>query len=239
MEESNQKEMRQQNLIKELTSENEQLYQQFNHQMIRNHQMLKRINDQQQIINDLHIRIEELNLINNNLLRVTDHVRAGYDNRNTATSLLRSQQGEIADDNELKGIELEELYQKWKSYPGQEAKNAPNLRKQILMLALLYSNKSLKASDLFYKSGIGAVTGARYVATLKKYGLIQYTGARKKGHYIITPKGKDFIELKTLHDTADTSDKFSTLNPNTLYEGIPLNEEIKIPTTNTLDHFDL
>jgi hypothetical protein len=32
------------------------------------------------------------------------------------------------------------------------------------------------------------------VAALKKFGLINYIGARKKGHYEMTQKGIDFIE---------------------------------------------
>ena len=48
------------------------------------------------------------------------------------------------------------------------------------------------------RTGIGGVTGARYVSVLKKYQLIEYTGARKKGHYKITSKGRVFIDQSVL-----------------------------------------
>src|SRR5437016_1455607 len=67
----------QQTLVKQLTEENETLYQQFNHLMVRNNKLLKRIDDLQQIVNDLHIRIEELQLINGNLLKLNDALRRG------------------------------------------------------------------------------------------------------------------------------------------------------------------
>ena len=62
------------------------------------------------------------------------------------------------------------------------------------MLFHLYNTATLRANELFNLVGVGGVTGARYVATLKKFGLIRYTGARKKGHYEITTKGVSFIE---------------------------------------------
>ena len=83
---------------------------------------------------------------------------------------------------------------RWKSYPGQIAQNGPNLRKQILMLLHLYVTSSLRAAELFNRSGVGGVTGARYVSALKKFELIRFTGARKKGHYEITRTGMNFVE---------------------------------------------
>jgi hypothetical protein len=62
----NQKVENQSNLIKELTRENEELYHQYNHLIIRNGKLLKRIDDFQKIINDLHIRIDELQRIHGN-----------------------------------------------------------------------------------------------------------------------------------------------------------------------------
>lgn len=237
MEANHSKSENQQHLISELTSENEQLFQQFNHLMIRNTKLLKRIDDLQQIINDLHLRVEELNHVNGNLLRINDHVRGGYDNRNTAVSLLSTGNALPGTKDELGGLDLENLYEKWKAYPGQQAKNEPNLRKQVLMLAYLYNIKALNAADLFYKSGIGGVTGARYVATLKKCGLIQYTGARKKGSYVITQEGKNFIEKEF---TAPAKSKIEEhFTAGTLSKGIPLNESVNSPVSSELDHFDL
>ena len=235
MEENNGKIGNMQSMIKGLSIENDGLYHQLNHLMIRNNTLLKRIDDLQQAIHDLHIRLQESNLINNNLLKSNDHIRAGYDNRNTATSLLSSEMHKASQEENFGAIDTEELYQKWKSFPGQAAKNAPNLRKQVMMLVRLYTIGKLKASDLFYQSDIGAVTGARYVATLKKFGLIEYKGARKKGHYLITETGKEFIEGRTGSHEPITE----TPEDNTLYKGIPLQEELRVPTANLMDYFDL
>jgi len=235
MEENSSKLEAVQNLLKELTTENETLYHQLNHLMIRNNTLLKRIDDLQQAIHDLHIRLEESNLINNNLIRSNDRRNAGFDNKNEATSLLRSEAPMHVEKDAVGNIDLEELYQKWKLFPGQEARNAPNIRKQSLMLAHLYAKGKLAASDLFYHSGTGAVTGARYVATLKKFNMIEYTGARKKGHYRITPQGRQFVESEF---TAVEHFHAETPETNTLLKGIPRVNE-KAPTTNMWDHFDL
>jgi predicted transcriptional regulator len=184
-------------LIQQLTNENEELYHQYNHLIIRNGKMLKRIDDLQGIINDLHIRIEEMQLINGNMMLMNDKLR-------TRKEVLTSVPAETSAERNFnpaadtypeieQEFDLEELYQRWKEYPGQVAQNGPNLRKQILMLVHLYKTPSLKAADLFNRAGVGGVTGARYVGTLKKFGLIIYTGARKKGHYEITQTGKDFL----------------------------------------------
>ena len=69
----------QQKLIGQLTNENEELYHQYNHLMIRNGKMLKRVDDLQKIIDDLHIRIEELQLINGNMLQLNDRLRKRTD----------------------------------------------------------------------------------------------------------------------------------------------------------------
>jgi len=223
-------------LVKQLTSENETLYHQLNHLMIRNNTLLKRIDDLQQAINDLHIRLEESNLINNNLIRSNDHRSTGFDNKNIATSLLRSEAPLRIERDEVGNIDLEELFQKWKMFPGQEARNEPNIRKQSLMMAHLYAKGNLSASDLFTHSGTGAVTGARYVATLKKFKMIEYTGARKKGHYRITPKGRQFVEAG--FETPEHYPVADTPETNTLLQGIPMHNE-KVPTINMLDHYDL
>lgn len=185
-------------VIKELTNENEELYHQYNHLIIRNGKMLKRTDDYQKIIDDLHIRNEELQLINSNLMQLNDKLRKrsenlfSSENNKTDNSTLTSR--EIESKKIEAEFDLDDLYERWKKYPGQVAHNGPNLRKQILMLVHLYSTTSLRAADLFGNCGVGGVTGARYVSALKKFELIQYNGARKKGYYEITQKGMNFIE---------------------------------------------
>ena len=185
-------------VIKELTNENEELYHQYNHLIIRNGKMLKRTDDYQKIIDDLHIRNEELQLINNNQMQLNDKLRKRSDysvslhNDNSDDSNRTNQ--EITSAKNESEFDLDDLYSRWKNYPGQVAHNEPNLRKQVLMLVCLYNTSSLRAAELFNRCGVGGVTGARYVSTLKKFELICYNGARKKGNYEIMPKGKEFIE---------------------------------------------
>ena len=221
----------QQKVISELTSENEQLFHQFNHLMVRNGKLLKRIDDMQQIIDSMHLRIEESQLINDNMLKLNDTLRQRNDNtpfavagNSTANDNIRgiidtihrridelhlrndllqqrtsilSVSGEssilLKNDEHVSSIDAEKIYNWWRNYPGQHAKNAPNLRKQSQMLVHLFENKSLNAASLFQKTGVNGVTGARYVAVLKQFGLIEYKGARKKGEYFITQKGIDLI----------------------------------------------
>ena len=222
----------QQKVIDELTAENEQLFQQFNHLMVRNGKLLKRIDDMQQIIDGMHLRIEESQLINDNMLKINDNLRFKNDNSSASierlpadnnlrgaidtlnrridelhlrNDLLQQRTNLISGGNEnpgltkielsnQSGIDADKLFECWKNYPGQQAKNAPNLRKQSQMLIHLFENKSLNAATLFQKTGVNGVTGARYVAVLKEFKLIEYKGARKKGQYYITQKGIDLIE---------------------------------------------
>ena len=182
-------------LIKELTNENEQLYHQYNHLMIRNGKMLKRVDDLQRIIDDLHLRIEELQLINGNMMQINDRLRTRSDSRFAVNNNpAATQEQSILANTALIDFDMDVLYERWKLFPGQTAQNGPNLKKQMLMLFHLYNTATLRANELFNLVGVGGVTGARYVATLKKFGLIRYTGARKKGHYEITTKGVSFIE---------------------------------------------
>jgi len=222
----------QQQVIDELTAENEQLFQQFNHLMVRNGKLLKRIDDMQQIIDSMHLRIEESQLINDNMLKINDNLRVKNDTSSSQidrmpfdnalrgaidtlnrrvdelhlrNDLLQQRTTILSGGNEnlnlLKSepekqsdIDIGMLFESWKKYPGQQAKNAPNLRKQVQMLVHLFENKSLNAATLFLKTGVNGVTGARYVAVLKEFNLIEYKGARKKGQYFITQKGIDLIE---------------------------------------------
>ena len=129
--------------------------------------------------------------LNDKLRKRSDNLFSSENNK-TDNSTLTSR--EIAAKKIEAEFDLDDLYERWKKYPGQVAHNGPNLRKQILMLVHLYSTTSLRAADLFANCGVGGVTGARYVSALKKFELIQYNGARKKGYYEITQKGMNFIE---------------------------------------------
>src|ERR1043166_4592907 len=86
------------NLIAQLTLENEELYQQFSHLMIRNNKLLKRIDDQQKIIHDLHIRIEELQLINGNMLKLNDRLRISNEVSNAERDQLQFMKGRAEDE---------------------------------------------------------------------------------------------------------------------------------------------
>jgi predicted transcriptional regulator/chaperonin cofactor prefoldin len=220
----------QQKVIDELTAENEQLFQQFNHLMVRNSKLLKRIDDMQQIIDSMHLRIEESQLINDNMLKINDNLRGRNDtstqnierlpvnndlrgaidtlNRridelHLRNDVLQQRTNILSGGNEnlnlqkiepQSDIDADKLFECWKKYPGQHARNAPNLRKQSQMLVHLFENKSLNATTLFQKTGVNGVTGARYVAVLKEFNLIEYKGARKKGQYYITQNGIDLVE---------------------------------------------
>ena len=239
----------QQNIIKQLTNENEELYQQFNHLMIRNNKLLKRIDDLQGIIDDLHIRIEELQLINGNILKINDTIRTRKENSFIESDNLSEQKDSSEKiNNELKRrLEINKVFSHWKKYPGQDARNEPNLRKQALMLIVLHRHKAMRAADLFTTSGVGGVTGARYVATLKKFRLIEYTGARKKGQYVMTPQGTEFVEkamTEPLHveskDEASTPSKiFGHLNfPTVEQPGIPVKPAVVNILTSHVDQPD-
>jgi predicted transcriptional regulator len=133
----------------------------------------------------LNRRIDELNLRNDILQK--------------RTNLFSQFSGELAKPQETEEVNKpkvnhEVLFAAWKNYPGQDAKNEPNLRKQMQMLLSLFENELLNSADLFNKTGVNGVTGARYVSTLKRLGLIEYTGARKKGHYVITETGRKLVE---------------------------------------------
>lgn len=240
----------QKNMVKQLSNENEELYHQFNHLMIRNNKLLKRIDDLQGIIDDLHIRIEELQLINGNILKLNDKFRSGNDHSfATNDSLLRSiDHSEKINAESKNNEEVENVFGHWKIYPHQDAKNEPNLRKQARMLVHLYKDKSLRAADLFAKSEVGGVTGARYVAALKKLGLITYKGARKKGKYEMTKKGIEFIE-SSMHaplqkNETSTEASFSNTHQHSNFPvieqpGIPVKEEVKDMLASHFDHADL
>lgn len=239
----------QQKLILQLTGENEELYHQYNHLMIRNGKMLKRVDDLQKIIDDLHIRIEELQLINGNMLQLNDRLRkrtdtaisTGNDPGNMRNEYLSPYNDSLKSHSSVldpsSQFDLDVLYDRWRAFPGQVALNAPNLRKQVLMMVHLYNNKSLRASELFNLTGVGGVTGARYVSALKKFGLIRFTGARKKGSYEITPSGVSFIESKEPVKASSGSDSQPAFGISG--SGISVKAEVKIPEPTVMDHNDL
>lgn len=242
-----------QTLNKQLTEENEELYHQYNHLMIRNGKMLKRVDDLQKIIDDLHIRIEELQLINSNMMHLNDNLRRRTDKSiNDVKSGSSDRHNGINDvkyfaamaniQDPADSFDLEDLFERWKNYPGQKAQNAPNLRKQVLMLLHVYNNKSLRATELFNLTGVGGVTGARYVSTLKKFGLIRYTGARKKGHYEITPQGIQFVESpKSIPAPQSTDEKIAPVDSGRVDfpKGIQLNAGATMVTQSVLEQDDL
>jgi predicted transcriptional regulator len=217
------------NLIKELSNENEEFYHQFNHLMIRNGKLLKRIDDLQRMIDELHLRIEELQLINGNMMQINDRLRVKGDNRFVSNDYIMRHNDNIntiSNNVAAHNLDIELLTERWRNFPGQTAQNGPNLKKQVLMLVNLYSSSALKSDELFQLSGVGGVTGARYVSVLKKFGMIRFTGARKKGSYEITRAGKDFIE------NAGMLNKQIPVNPleivdNPLPNGIPLRQEVQ------------
>jgi predicted transcriptional regulator len=237
----------QQNIIRQLSNENEQLYHQFNHLMIRNNKLLKRINDLQEVIDDLHIRIEELQLINGNTLKLHDRSRQTNDRSSAGDDfLLSSAENTVKINDELAAKEeVDHVFSHWKNYPGQDAKNEPNLRKQAQMLVQLFRHKALRATDLFAKTGVGGVTGARYVATLKKSGLISYTGARKKGQYEMTQKGFDFIAgsiREPFFSKPVSAEKNALLQTEISameQQGIPVRDEVKETLSSHWKHADL
>ena len=239
----------QQNIVKQLSNENEELYQQYSHLMIRNNKLLKRIDDLQGIIDDLHIRIEELQLISGNMLKLNDRIKHGNENALVqGDQITLNYNSEKINDDIKKKTEFNNVFSHWKNYPGQDARNEPNLRKQSQMLVHLYYHKALRAADLFSKSGVGGVTGARYVSTLKKFGLIQYTGARKKGQYVMTPKGVEFIE-NAIKAPIQPEESFTTHGDSGAFqhskypvieqEGIPLKKEAVEAIANSFNQPDV
>ncbi|MCX6290781.1 MAG: hypothetical protein NT126_03355 [Bacteroidetes bacterium] len=236
----------QQNMIKQLSTENEELYHQFNHLMIRNNKLLKRIDDLQGIIDDLHIRIEELQLINGNMLKINDRIKAGKDHVLSGNdSILSSCDAFEKQNDDIKyRDEFKSVFTQWKNYPGQDGKNEPNLRKQAQMLVHIYHHKTLRAADLFNLTGVGGVTGARYVATLKKFGLISYTGARKKGWYEMTKKGIEFVDHSNenplpVNPISYAGNPAGAVLPSVELQGIPVREDVKELLASQFDHADL
>ncbi len=221
-------------VIKELTKENEELYHQYNHLIIRNGKMLKRTDDYQKIIDDLHIRNEELQLINNNVMQLNDKLRKRNEQTVSLNNDFTGNQNNINLENEIAKIETEfdmdDLYNRWKNYPGQVAHNEPNLRKQVLMLVHLYSTTSLRAADLFNRCCVGGVTGARYISALKKFEFIRYQGARKKGNYEIMKKGIDFIENSLIDKSKKAQTEITGQYPKTVFE-VANNDEQYLQTT--------
>src|SRR5204862_4767852 len=104
---------------------------------------------------DLHIRIQELQLITNNQLKINDGLRkpeVGSSKLEEQFSNLQSPTSNIQPPTS--NVDMEKIFHRWKSYPGQQSKNTPNLRRQSEMLSLIYRHKSLSASVLFSKMEI-------------------------------------------------------------------------------------
>ena len=226
IEKLSQKVENQANLIKELTRENEELYHQYNHLIIRNGKLLKRIEDFQKLINEMHLRIEELQVIQGNRQN-TD--RSGIKGEVSGTGRSNDKVfAELGGKLSLEEFDIDDISNRWKNYPGQKAQNTPNMRKQVMMLIQLYHHPSLVSAELFSKSGVGGVTGARYVSYLKKLGVICYTGARKKGHYKITQAGIDFLENRNQAEHSSPVNSEKNLRARIYLENAKSEDEIEV-----------
>jgi uncharacterized protein YoxC/predicted transcriptional regulator len=232
---------RKESLIKELTAQNEHLYHQYNHLIVRNNKFLQRINDMQIVISELHQHIQDLQTANYKLLQGKSHLSQASAN---GASTLKS-------DDQENSPAFTALFERWKNFPGQQAHNAPNIRKQVLLLTHLNQYGALKASELFLKTGINGVTGARYVSTLKKFNLIEYKGARKKGHYHITEQGRrlvngsltDFPVSEPIHqniEPIDNDPELQALHTDRVTEFKSVEPTAAKPKTlSNFDHIDL
>jgi ATP-dependent DNA helicase RecG len=64
--------------------------------------------------------------------------------------------------------------------------------KIILSNISVYSNPKLKVLEA--ATGFSRAKLTRYIASMKRKGLVEYVGSRKTGHYVLTRKGREFYE---------------------------------------------
>jgi predicted transcriptional regulator len=164
-----------------LQTENEHLYQQYNHLMIRNQKLMKRIDDQQALNDKMQERIVVME-------QIIDRLREG--NKNPSIDL--KPLPEIA--SIQSSINMKQLIERWTNLAGEKVKNKPTKTRQMQILALLFQHQQMSSIKLFQACNITGVSGARYIAALKQFGLIAFSGFRKGGFYYITDKGKKLIE---------------------------------------------
>ncbi len=197
-----------------LQTENEHLYQQYNHLMIRNQKLMKRIDDQQQLNDRLQGRIAALE-------NIIDKMRLASFTANSASYNQSFQKSEAGGANDslnpvvvpnvqglqsnihvrpesISSTDLTQLIARWGALAGDTVKNTPTKKRQMQILTLLYDHQKMSGLKLFMTCGITGVSGARYIHTLKQFGLIEFSGYRKGGHYLITEKGKKLVEGETV-----------------------------------------
>jgi hypothetical protein len=61
------------------------------------------------------------------------------------------------------------------------------------ILLCLYENGKANVSTLYEYIGGSRVTIVRHTALMKKLDLLRYEGSRKKGHYVLTDKGRALV----------------------------------------------
>lgn len=186
-----------------LQTENEHLYQQYNHLMIRNQKLMTRVDDQQLLNDKLQERIEELERVIDRLRQRNDAYSHGTFQQPQAYPAFAQPQTYIDNLNPQvvpivsgikSNINLTELMARWGALAGGAVKNNPTKKRQMQILSLLYEHQKMSGLNLFMTCGITGVSGARYIAALKQFGLIEFSGYRKGGHYLITEKGKKLVE---------------------------------------------
>lgn len=72
-------------------------------------------------------------------------------------------------------------------------------RQQADILIYLYKHPSLSAKHLRSLFGLNKITGYRQAGALRKAGLIRWKGSHKRGAYVITEEGKNFIEKELVN----------------------------------------
>jgi predicted transcriptional regulator len=186
-----------------LQTENEHLYQQYNHLMIRNQKLMQRIDDQQSLNDRLQARIEELeNVIdkmrqNRAAIYSTAYISPPEPAASVGIDTLKPSVVPIVPGLKSR-IDLTPLIDRWGTLAGDAVKNTPTKLRQMQMLSLLYEHEKMSGLKLFMTCGITGVSGARYISALKHFGVIEFSGYRKGGYYFITDKGKKLVEGETI-----------------------------------------
>jgi len=72
--------------------------------------------------------------------------------------------------------------------------NSATYKALTSILLCIYENGYATVSILHDYIGGARVTVVRHTSLLKRLNLIRYEGSRKKGHYALTEKGKEFMD---------------------------------------------
>lgn len=177
-----------------LQAENEHLYQQYNHLMIRNQKLMKRIDDQQLLNDNLQERIAGLEQLIDRLRQRNDFSERSVNTQNQNTGMNLNAQVTPSVAGVQSSIDMKKLISRWSLLAGELVKNNPTKMRQMQILSLLYEQQKMQSMKLFIACDINGVSGARYISTLKQFGLIAFSGYRKNGFYFITDKGKELVE---------------------------------------------